>query len=52
MNSRLMPKIIVRLPPDVKKWLADEADRNGSSQNSEILRSLRERMERTHQGAR
>ena len=37
----------LRLPPDLKIWLAQEADRNGSSQNSEVIRSLRERMQRT-----
>jgi predicted HicB family RNase H-like nuclease len=37
----------LRLPPDVKDWLAEEAERNGSSQNSEVIRALRERMART-----
>lgn len=36
----------LRLPNDVKDWLAQEAARNGSSQNSEVIRSIRERMER------
>lgn len=36
----------LRLPDDLKAWLAAEADRNGSSQNSEVIRALRERMER------
>jgi hypothetical protein len=42
MNEQLH----VRLPADLKAWLAKEAARNGSSQNSEIIRALRERMER------
>jgi hypothetical protein len=35
----------VRLPPDVKGWLKQEAARNGASQNSEIIRSIRARMD-------
>jgi hypothetical protein len=34
----------VRLPPDVKGWLEQEAERNWTSQNSEIIRSIRARM--------
>jgi hypothetical protein len=37
--------VSVRLPPDVKRWLEREADRNSASQNSEIVRSIRVRME-------
>jgi len=36
----------LRLPEDLKAWLAAQASRNASSQNSEIIRALRERMER------
>ena len=35
-----------RLPDDVKAWLEAEAERNGSSQNSEIVRALRAAMQR------
>ncbi len=31
----------LRLPADLKDWLKSEATRNGSSQNSEIIRALR-----------
>lgn len=31
----------LRLPDDLKAWLKAEADRNGSSQNSEVIRALR-----------
>jgi len=31
----------LRLPDDLKQWLKAEADRNGSSQNSEVIRALR-----------
>lgn len=37
----------VRLPDDVKAWLASQSEANQSSQNSEIIRALRERMDRT-----
>ena len=36
----------VRLPQAIKDWLAAEAEKNGSSQNSEVIRAVRERMER------
>jgi predicted HicB family RNase H-like nuclease len=41
----------LRLPPDIKAWLAAEAERNGASQNSEVIRALRDRMERTSPAA-
>jgi predicted HicB family RNase H-like nuclease len=31
----------LRLPPDLKDWLAAEAQKNGSSQNSEVIRAIR-----------
>ncbi|GGO55189.1 Arc-like DNA binding domain-containing protein [Roseovarius pacificus] len=37
----------VRFPLDVKTWLAEQAAKNGSSQNSEVIRAVRERMDRT-----
>jgi uncharacterized protein (DUF1778 family) len=37
----------LRLPPDLKEWIASQANINASSQNSEIIRAIRERMERT-----
>ncbi|RKE93700.1 Arc family DNA-binding protein [Sulfitobacter guttiformis] len=36
----------LRLPPDQKDWIAAQAAANVSSQNSEIIRAIRERMER------
>ncbi|WP_313195878.1 Arc family DNA-binding protein [Shinella zoogloeoides] len=38
--------LMVRLPHDIKSFVAQQSDRNGSSQNSEIIRAVRERMER------
>jgi hypothetical protein len=40
------PKLVVRLPSDVKQWLAEEAALNASSQSSEIVRAVREKMNR------
>lgn len=36
----------IRLPADVKAWIECQARENGSSQNSEVIRALRERMDR------
>jgi hypothetical protein len=38
--------LLLRLPKDIKVWLESEAAYNGASQNSEIIRSLRARMEK------
>jgi len=39
-------RFFVRMPPDVKLWIMKQAQRNASSQNSEIVRCIRERMDR------
>jgi hypothetical protein len=39
-------KIGVRLPPDVHEWLSAQAERNQFSINSEIIRSIRDAMDR------
>lgn len=36
----------VRLPRDVKEWLIEQVAENASSQSSEIVRAVRERMVR------
>ncbi|RYC30214.1 DNA-binding protein [Lichenibacterium minor] len=41
-----LPRLMVRFPPDIKGWLRQQAVHNGSSQTSEVVRSVRERMER------
>jgi hypothetical protein len=38
-------EMVVRIPKDVKTWLEKEAARTGASQNSEVVRSLRARMD-------
>lgn len=37
---------MLHVPPDMKQWLADEAARNGSSMNSEVIRSIRMEMDK------
>ena len=37
----------LRLPADLKAWLKAEAEKNGASQNSEVIRALRAAMART-----
>lgn len=44
-----MKQVPVRFPADVKAWLMEQAARNGSSQNSEVIRAVRERMDREAQ---
>jgi hypothetical protein len=39
------PQVAVRLPPDIKAFIKKEALENASSQNSEIVRAIRSRME-------
>ncbi len=39
-------KMVLRLPDDVKAFVAAQAKRNGSSQKSEIIRAIRDRMDR------
>jgi hypothetical protein len=38
-------RIPLRLPPDMKSWLEQEAERNFTSQNAEIVRAIRSRMD-------
>jgi hypothetical protein len=45
--QRGWPQFMLRVPPDMKRWLEAQAERNFSSQNSEILRCIQERMDRT-----
>lgn len=44
--SRTNPKFLVRLPAEAKAYITAQAVRNGSSQNSEIIRCIRDRMDR------
>ena len=51
VSDRDFLKIMVRLPRDVKRWLVEQAAENASSQTSEIVRALRERMVRIGAGS-
>lgn len=42
-----MKQFKLNIPPELKDWIAAQAAANVSSQNSEIIRAIRERMERT-----
>lgn len=44
--SRTDPPFMVRLPQDVKDFIVAQATWNSSSQNSEIVRCIRDRMDR------
>lgn len=46
MSQAGWPRFMLRLPPALKRWVDAEAERNGASINSEIIRSVRERMDR------
>ncbi|MFG1340954.1 Arc family DNA-binding protein [Xanthobacter autotrophicus] len=52
MSQADWPRFMLRLPPDLKGWVDVEAERNGASINSEIIRSVRERMERTERSVK
>ncbi|ATX66706.1 Arc family DNA-binding protein [Roseinatronobacter bogoriensis] len=39
-------KIMTRLPLELRNFLRDQAASNGSSMNSELIRAVRERMEK------
>jgi hypothetical protein len=46
MNSQSeFERQLVRLPRDIKDFIRREAERNCASQNSEIIRSIRARMD-------
>lgn len=36
--------LLVRLPPDMKQWLKEDAKKNDRNMNSQIVAVLRERM--------
>jgi hypothetical protein len=44
-DSQTICTILVRLPVEMKIWLEMEAARNRASQNSEIVRTIRARMD-------
>lgn len=49
MNAR--KPLQLRLPSALKEWLETEAAKNGSSQNSEVVRAIRAAMAQADQQA-
>lgn len=49
MAKKNDPQIKLRLPEELKGWIDRQAEMNRSSKGSEIVRSIRERMERAEQ---
>ena len=49
MAKRDDPQIKLRMPAELKDWIDRQADLNRSSKSSEIVRAIRERMERAVQ---
>jgi hypothetical protein len=45
MTKEDTTKVLIRLPLDVNDWVSKEAARTLSSRNSEIIRTLRARMD-------
>jgi hypothetical protein len=41
-------EMVIRVPREMKSWLEREAERNCASQNSEVVRSIRLRMDVAH----
>ncbi len=50
-GQREWPKVMLRLPPDAKEWITAQALLHGTSQNGEIVRAIRQRMEREKEAA-
>jgi Arc/MetJ-type ribon-helix-helix transcriptional regulator len=44
------PQMQVRLPSDLMAWIEQQAQTNGCSKNSEIVRAVRQRMEAAQDG--
>jgi len=43
-------KVMVCIPQDMKSWLEQEAERNWTSQNAEVIRAIRSRMDQEQPG--
>ncbi|MGU3668185.1 Arc family DNA-binding protein [Methylobacterium sp. A49B] len=41
------PQLKIRLPSEIKLFIAKQAENNGSTLNSEVIRAIREKMDRT-----
>jgi hypothetical protein len=45
MKHKDTTAILIHVPQDVKRWIEQQAERMLGSQNSEILRCIREKMD-------
>lgn len=45
------PQVKLRLPVELNDWIARQAEKNRSTKNSEIVRSIHERREREQKEA-
>lgn len=45
-NQSDWTRLMLRLPPDIKEWLETEAAKTGASLNNEVVRAIREKMDR------
>jgi hypothetical protein len=45
VHKQEFSSLLARPPKAMKTWIEQEAERNGASQNSEIVRSIRPRMD-------
>ena len=52
MQRRELLRMQVRFPPDVHRWLRAQAERNMSSINAEIIRCVRDAMDRADRQVR
>jgi hypothetical protein len=44
-RKREIVEFMARLPHDQKRWIEEQADKNHTSQNAEVIRAIRFRME-------
>ncbi|QOZ52954.1 DNA-binding protein [Bradyrhizobium sp. CCBAU 53338] len=51
MGREDIERVMLRIPRDMKAWLAGQAHKNCSSQNYEIVRAIRLMMEVEQRGA-
>ena len=45
-------RVLFTVPPDVKDWLEESARYHGATKSAEVVRSVRERMERERAAGR
>lgn len=46
MTDKNMPRVLIRMPISVKAWLTSQTALNATSITAEVVRAIRERMER------